>query len=216
MAAYRDLLRKYYIPATSPPMTTAIVLGAGGTRAAFEVGALRYLYDIGIRPDLICGTSGGAINAVKLAEGEDPREPDSGGLAGLENLWLSLKTNSDMYRPQPWFENLPQRIKDELARVAIDYGIAAFGPSLSSIITSAVALGVDYSKLNEIAQSFLNAESLYSLDPIWTKLRDPRNLNPASVRMSGIRLRLCAVNLEVGAVFAQRSYTTRPAVRHAA
>lgn len=52
-------------------MKTALVLGGGGAKGAFEVGGLRFLYNQQIRPDLICGTSVGAINAIKLADGED-------------------------------------------------------------------------------------------------------------------------------------------------
>jgi hypothetical protein len=47
-------------------MPTAIVLSGGGAKGDFEVGAVRCIYDRGIRPDIICGVSVGAINAVKL------------------------------------------------------------------------------------------------------------------------------------------------------
>ena len=58
-------------------MPTAIVISGGGAKGDFEVGALRLLYDRGIRPDIICGTSVGAINGAKLAEGEGDPEQDS-------------------------------------------------------------------------------------------------------------------------------------------
>ena len=45
-----------------------IVLAGGGAKGSFEVGVVRYLYDRGIRPNIICGTSVGALNAIKLAE----------------------------------------------------------------------------------------------------------------------------------------------------
>ena len=44
----------------------AIVLAGGGARGALQVGALRALLEAGIRPDLVVGTSVGAINAVFL------------------------------------------------------------------------------------------------------------------------------------------------------
>jgi predicted acylesterase/phospholipase RssA len=56
------------IPVTGPVI--AIVLAGGGAKGSFEVGAVRYLYDQGIRPNILCGTSVGAINAAKLAEGQ--------------------------------------------------------------------------------------------------------------------------------------------------
>jgi predicted acylesterase/phospholipase RssA len=50
---------------------TAIVLSGGGAHGDFEVGALRYLYNRGLYAQIICGSSVGAINGVKLAEGGD-------------------------------------------------------------------------------------------------------------------------------------------------
>jgi NTE family protein len=92
-------------------MPTAIALSGGGAQGDFQVGALEFLYeqgirpDRGIRPDIIAGTSVGAINATKLAEGEGA--PDQ-GLAGLKALWLDeMKTNENMYRPEPWVNSFP-------------------------------------------------------------------------------------------------------------
>lgn len=57
----------------------AFVLGGGGARGAMQVGALRALIEAGFKPDLLVGTSIGAVNAVGLALwGTD--------LAGIEAL----------------------------------------------------------------------------------------------------------------------------------
>lgn len=57
----------------------AFSLGGGGARGALQVGAMRALFEAGIKPDLLVGTSIGAVNAVGLALwGADP--------AGLETL----------------------------------------------------------------------------------------------------------------------------------
>ena len=57
----------------------AFVLGGGGARGALQVGALRALFEAGMKPDLLVGTSIGAINATALALwGAD--------LAGIEAL----------------------------------------------------------------------------------------------------------------------------------
>lgn len=45
----------------------AFVLGGGGARGAFQVGALKALLEAGYQPDLMVGTSVGAINAAFLA-----------------------------------------------------------------------------------------------------------------------------------------------------
>ena len=46
---------------------TAFVLGGGGVLGAVQVGMLRALLDGGVRPDLVVGTSVGAINGAVLA-----------------------------------------------------------------------------------------------------------------------------------------------------
>lgn len=43
------------------------MLGGGGGRGALQVGALRALLEVGILPDLLVGTSAGAVNATFLA-----------------------------------------------------------------------------------------------------------------------------------------------------
>ena len=62
-------------------MTTAYVLGGGGVLGAHEVGMLRALSEAGIRPDVVVGTSVGAINGAFVAA--DP----AGAAARLALLW---------------------------------------------------------------------------------------------------------------------------------
>jgi len=63
-------------------MTTAFVLGGGGLLGAHEVGMLRALAEAGVRPDLVVGTSIGAINGVLVAA--DP----AGAADRLSRMWL--------------------------------------------------------------------------------------------------------------------------------
>jgi NTE family protein len=60
---------------------TAFVLGGGGMLGAYEVGMLRALSQAGIRPDVIVGTSVGAINGAFVAA--DP----AGAAARLGEMW---------------------------------------------------------------------------------------------------------------------------------
>jgi len=62
-------------------LKTALVLTGGGSRAAVEVGALKVL-DSHMRPDVIIGTSAGAINAAYYAGGMSPTE--------LERIWENV------------------------------------------------------------------------------------------------------------------------------
>jgi NTE family protein len=52
-------------------MITAFVLGGGGLLGASEVGMLRALAEANIRPDLVVGTSVGALNGAFLAAAPD-------------------------------------------------------------------------------------------------------------------------------------------------
>lgn len=62
---------------------TAFVFQGGGSLAASQVGMVRALADAGIKPDLVIGSSSGAMNAVALAAAPS-------GLDALEGLWRSL------------------------------------------------------------------------------------------------------------------------------
>ena len=62
-------------------MKTAFVLGGGGVLGAHEVGMLRALAGAGIAPDVVVGTSVGAINGAFVAA--DP----AGAAARLARLW---------------------------------------------------------------------------------------------------------------------------------
>jgi len=55
---------------------TAFVLGGGGLLGANEVGMLRALLEEGVRPDLVVGTSVGAINGAAIAADPSPSAVD--------------------------------------------------------------------------------------------------------------------------------------------
>lgn len=61
----------------------AFVLGGGGARGALQVGALRALFEAGIKPDLLVGTSIGAVNATGLALWG----ADLAGAKALDRIW---------------------------------------------------------------------------------------------------------------------------------
>ncbi|WP_084129856.1 patatin-like phospholipase family protein [Demequina sp. NBRC 110055] len=65
-------------------MTVGFVLGGGGVRGATEVGMLRALFEAGVTPDLIVGTSIGALNGAAVAH-----DPSPSVIATLEAAWNS-------------------------------------------------------------------------------------------------------------------------------
>ena len=60
----------------------AFVLGGGGRLGAAEVGMLAALTTAGVRPDMVLGTSIGAINGALYAA-----SPDAAGVASLRRVW---------------------------------------------------------------------------------------------------------------------------------
>jgi NTE family protein len=66
----------------------AFVLSGGGSR-----GALQVLFEAGIRPDMIVGSSVGAVNGAALAA-----HPDETGLEQLEQFWLGAEMTK-IYSP---------------------------------------------------------------------------------------------------------------------
>ncbi|MET0741172.1 MAG: patatin-like phospholipase family protein [Candidatus Nanopelagicales bacterium] len=67
-------------------MTTAFVLGGGGHLGAHEVGMLRALLERAITPDLVIGTSIGAINGAFLAA-----DPSMATVSRLAAVWASIQ-----------------------------------------------------------------------------------------------------------------------------
>jgi len=68
-------------------MTTAFVLGGGGVLGAAEVGMLRALFEMDVTPDLVLGTSVGALNGAMVA-----RDPTAGVIERLTALWQDANT----------------------------------------------------------------------------------------------------------------------------
>jgi NTE family protein len=70
-------------------MKRALILSGGGARGAFQVGVWKYLREINWTPDLICGTSIGAINAAAIGSGMPVER--------LADLWRT-HNRSEIYR----------------------------------------------------------------------------------------------------------------------
>jgi NTE family protein len=67
--------------------TVAFVLSGGASLGAIQVGMLRALYERGLAPDLIVGTSAGALNGAYIA----PRPQTSATADGLARIWRELR-----------------------------------------------------------------------------------------------------------------------------
>ena len=63
---------------------TALVLGGGGSRGAYEIGVWKALEELGVPIDIVTGTSVGAINGALVVQGN---------LKAAERLWKELETD---------------------------------------------------------------------------------------------------------------------------
>lgn len=109
------------------PPGTAFVLGGGGVLGAVEVGMLKALFEAGIEPDLILGTSVGALNGALVAA-----DPSPGVIDRLVSLWESaavrgrdvygdgavrqvtraVRTGTHLYSSKPLRDRLEQELGD--------------------------------------------------------------------------------------------------------
>ncbi|HYU40084.1 MAG TPA: patatin-like phospholipase family protein [Acidimicrobiia bacterium] len=76
-------------PRLRPPERprTAFVLSGGGNQGVSQVGMLRALLERGIEPDVVIGTSAGALNGAALAT-----HPTLAGVEQLADVWLSIRS----------------------------------------------------------------------------------------------------------------------------
>ena len=150
-------------------MTTAFVLGGGGVLGAVEVGMLRALFERDVVPDLVLGTSVGAINGAMVA-----RDPSLAVIDRLTDLWQGARQSRDvygdrrlrtvrravatgthMYSAQPLTERLQQELGDiTFEELAVRFQVCAAsieraaehwfdsGPVVDAVVASAAVPGL--------------------------------------------------------------------------
>lgn len=125
------------------PSETALVLGGGGAKGAYQIGAARALEELGIRYAQIFGASIGAMNAALLAQGN---------LEQAASLWASLRL-SDMVTP-------------ESAALAEEAEAIFSRPEkmLDFITRNAQKKGLDATPLFSVMRSVINEDKLRSSD----------------------------------------------------
>jgi NTE family protein len=117
---------------------SAIVLGGGGVLGATQVGMLRALLESGVLPDLVIGTSVGAINGAAIAA-----DPTATGVDTLADLWGSLgeeglftetvlarastlaRYRTHLYSPAPLRRLLASHLPDTFAELSVPFQCVA-------------------------------------------------------------------------------------------
>ena len=100
----------------------AFVLGGGGSRGAMQAGALRALVESGYQPDLVCGTSIGAMNGAFMAVHGFTSE----GIQKLEQVWKAT-VDQDLLPTNLWRETMRaffKRTKVPLQQRILDFAAA--------------------------------------------------------------------------------------------
>src|SRR2546426_8143458 len=93
-----------------PFRRVAVVLSGGGALAAYEVGALKVLEAVGLRPAILAGVSAGAINAaVWLSLGYRT--------APLEQIWRSGERRGGEEGRSWWSPDHLKKKKKKMERV---------------------------------------------------------------------------------------------------
>jgi|GEM_PF-2556718 len=178
----------------------AIVLSGGGAKGDFQVGALKYLYQVEkFFPDLVVGTSVGAINGAKLAEASTVAEHQS-VVQHLESLWLALRVDEDIYQYTDAFRKLldengsPNTSRIEgLGKLLVDklkYALPVIGS-----LTLADDIEDEVEKLLVKIDNSRKSSAVYDLLPLTQRFLKPPHLDANKVFNSKVELVLAASNL---------------------
>lgn len=168
-------------------------MGGGAGKGSFEVGVLKYLYEeIGLRPDIICGTSVGALNAIVLAQGGDT-------FPQLERLWRGIGGNWDVVGPNPEIEVAIERMETRAPGIILRFLLEFLpqGQLLKRIFEPRGLWGDDLEE--SASEVFGNIDCMYVTDPLRELVT--RNIDVNSVASSGILLRMSVVDLVSGAMY---------------
>lgn len=182
----------------------ALVLSGGGAKGDFQVGAIKYLYQkAGFFPDLIVGTSVGAVNGVKLAEATTEQE-HLATITELEQLWLNLRSDNDIYTKQEAYKKLVSLLNGPNAiagaynnvgyQVLSALPFAPFQFALDAIEDSIEAHMVAVDNLQK-------SPSLYTLSPLKNNWLVAPKLNATKVFNSNVELVLGTVELYKGQTY---------------
>ena len=96
---------------------TALVLGGGGARGAYEIGVWQALNELGIDIDIVTGSSIGAVNAALVAQGDFDLSME---------IWRKMEEgNVTELTENDVFEGLLNRYLDEekIRNSSIDFGV---------------------------------------------------------------------------------------------
>lgn len=200
---------------TVPGTKTAFALAGGGTKGAFEAGAIQYaVEELGLRPDVITATSAGAIVGAVLAQARTKEEMRRRS-AELRTDVMAMSRTDVVFGKQPWLaalegtalgalvdEALAQRARPPVPGEAVVDGASV--SRRSRIQRVAWPLARSLHRLPQAAAGLRGAaNSLLTLDPLELALRQggPTGIcpiDPALIARPGMELRIAVTALGAG------------------
>jgi predicted acylesterase/phospholipase RssA len=132
---------------------TALVLQGGAALGAYEYGAIKYLYESGIKPQIITGVSIGAFNAGVLGGSDNP-------VAALDQLWRHFLSIGGLKGLALKF--IPSSKLQQIVQLGGVPNVYTLNPSaLLFPLTSATSI-YDLSKLRETLEKVIDFDLLNS------------------------------------------------------
>ncbi len=177
----------------------ALCLSGGGARGSFQIGAIKCLYEVyGFRPDVIAGTSVGAVNGIKLAAAPPQVNNDSESILiavrngqvdkqlermrELEQLWLGFLSPTNFFAIRAPFKGTP--IENAIMNLnfpshsaplyteinsALDMANVLIALPLGHFIAAGLLAG-NSAKIKDLIKALFTENALLELTPIQDKL----------------------------------------------
>ncbi len=191
------------------PDVVGLVLSGGGARSSFQIGALRYLYDVErITPSVITGTSAGSMLAGVLAQHDD-HAGQRAALAELERIWLAMTSSADMFTEYPWFTRLREHmptwrkvlaLRQRAARADGEHPHSpVWSPSTAwDALGTLWEVGRSSADLQLIVRGPTQERAAFTPGPIVDRLLEPHVFDRDRLAASSVVLRVAVVGLESG------------------
>lgn len=146
--------------AKAKSVKVGLVLAGGGAKGAYQVGVLRYLAELGFQPDIIAGTSIGALNGAVIASYSDL----NAGVNALDHAWTTLG-EAKVLCPN-------QTLATQLAGYVIQSSLPDFGPWIRELLDVTGVLPkcrsfFDPGPLEDITQQMIDPEKLRGGTELW-------------------------------------------------
>ena len=207
------------MPASGTGTKTAFVLAGGGTKGAFEAGAIRYMVEErGIVPDVVAAASAGAVAGAVIAQARSLDE-FAQRAKELEEDLLAMTHTSLLFGTQPWVQAVQGTpIGSALNRYLLEAtrppppgeeppnewgGSVRFPRARQTVRLARAALHV-LVVLGRLRRAIKGGTgSILTLDPLADALRKGgpsgiKPIDPSLVARPGLQLRLAVIGLQSG------------------